>query len=69
MTFRLALILPIHLFTYVFCYYTAYFLRFEFSLPDEAVSLFQQTVPFVVSVRFLIFLATGEWGAPSVTGP
>lgn len=45
----------------IFAYYGAYLLRFESGLPDEQVKIFLRTLPVVIAIQILLFLAGGVY--------
>ncbi|GAB4151283.1 MAG: nucleoside-diphosphate sugar epimerase/dehydratase [Planctomycetaceae bacterium] len=61
MKYRLAAILPTYLVMFVGCYYAAFLLRFDFTLPPEVKTMFFTTVVSLVGVKFMMCLLTGEW--------
>ncbi len=58
---RLALILPTYATIYALCFVAAFLLRFDFHLPQIYRQVIQSGLPVVLSIKFAICLATGEW--------
>ncbi|MCA9069470.1 MAG: hypothetical protein KDA84_11125, partial [Planctomycetaceae bacterium] len=61
MRHRLAVILPTFLAIYVACYYTAFLLRCDFTIPPVVMEWFWATLPVIVGIKFLVCVLTGEW--------
>lgn len=61
MRHRLAVILPTFLAIYVACYYTAFLLRCDFTIPPAVATWCWATLPVVVGIKFVVCLLTGEW--------
>ena len=61
MKLRLAASVPIYLVIYTLCYYSAYLLRFDFSLADKYTAMFAQTLPVVLLIKFTTNITTKEW--------
>ena len=58
---RLALILPTYGVLYALCFVAAFLLRFDFQLPEIYQPVIVLGLPIVLSIKFCICLATGEW--------
>ena len=61
MKLRLAVAVPAYLLIYTLCYFSAYSLRFDFSIADEFFARFTATLPFVLALKLSIIFTTGEW--------
>lgn len=61
MRHRLAVILPTFLAIYVACYYTAFLLRCDFTIPPAVMEWYWSTLPAIVAIKFAVCLCTGEW--------
>ena len=61
MKLRLAVAVPAYLLIYTLCYFSAYSLRFDFSIADEYLARFTATLPFVLVLKLAIIFTTGEW--------
>jgi FlaA1/EpsC-like NDP-sugar epimerase len=57
----MAVILPVYLAMFAFCYATAFLLRFEFDLEPDVVELMLSTAAVFIGVKLAMCFLTGEW--------
>lgn len=57
---RTPLLLIFHVFLFAGVFATAFSMRFDFRLPDEYQGVFWRAMPFVISVKLFIFIATSQ---------
>jgi FlaA1/EpsC-like NDP-sugar epimerase len=61
MKLRLAAAIPVYLLIYTLCYFSAYLLRFDFSIADQFLARFMATLPYVLLLKLSMNFVTGEW--------
>ena len=58
---RVWLLAFVHLAAFALVYWVAFLIRFDFAVPDEYVQLFWTTLPWVLLIKFWVFLLWGHY--------
>ena len=59
--FRVWLMALIHLVAFSLVYWMAFLLRFDFAIPPDGLKIFWATLPWVLGVKFIVFLLAGQY--------
>jgi len=58
---RVWIMAALHLAVFGLVYWLAYWLRFEFDIPPQDMKVFWSTLPWVLAIKFIVFLIAGQY--------
>jgi len=58
---RFTVVIAVYAVMYVVCYFVAFALRFEFSVPERLMAVFAQTVLPMVGIKFIATIISQDW--------